>query len=90
MEQGVEVVEKVEEVVDEEQHLLLVSSAHGLVGGANPAGHGPLRCCRSFRCADISCSCCCSCCFLLFLLQVAQPLTPEACWVIPTLTLIQL
>lgn len=73
------------EKVEDKQHLRLVSSAHGPVSGAKIAGHSPLRCCRSFRCADISCSC--SCCFLLFLLQVAQLLTPE---VIPTLTLIQL
>lgn len=44
-----------EEVVEE--HLLEVTSAHGPIGGANPAGHAPLQCCRSFRCADISCPC---------------------------------
>lgn len=73
-----------EEVVEE--HVLEVTSAHGRMGGDNPAGHAPQQCCRSFRCAVISCPC-----LLLPSISAAGgSATPEACWVILTLTLIQL
>lgn len=46
-----------EKEVVEEEHVLEVTSFHGPMSGANPASHAHCRRSRSFRCADISCSC---------------------------------